>query len=95
MSEHLKVNTLFLGLTRPAMTMGVTHEYFVISALLSMCAFILANNIFLALIWVPIHIVGVLAHRHDVQFVKVLLAKAKFPRTANFKTWGLNAYEPY
>lgn len=93
--KALKVNTLFLALTRPAMTMGVTHEYFTINALLSLCAFILANNIFYAILWIPIHIVGVLAHRFDYQFVRVLMSRAKFPKKKNECLWGVTSYEPY
>ena len=94
-SEPLKINTLFLALTRPAMTMGVTHEYFVINALMALCLFILANNIFYALVWLPIHVFGVLAHRFDHHFVKIGLCKAKFTRQKNEQIWGVSSYEPF
>lgn len=95
MGSELKVNTLFLALTRPAMTMGVTHEYFVINGVLSLCAFLLANNIFYALIWLPIHIAGVLAHRFDPNCIQVFMKRAQFPRIKNESVWGVQSYEAY
>jgi len=95
MDEPLKINTLFLALTRPAMTMGVTHEYFVINALLSLCTFLLANNLFYALVWLPIHVVGVLVHRVDHHFVRLFLSRARFPRSKNQPIWGVQSYEAF
>ena len=95
MDNELKTHPLFVALTRPAMTMGVTHEYFVINGLLSLCLFLLANNLLYALIWLPVHAVGVLAHRVDNQFVRLFLCKAKFPKVKNEQFWGLTSYEPY
>lgn len=77
------------------MTMGVTHEYFVVNALVSLSAFILTGNPFYALIWLPFHVVGVLAHRFDHQFVRLFLSKAKFPKVKNETYWGVRSYEPY
>ena len=93
--EDLKINTLFLALTRPAMTMGVTHEYFILNILFSMCVFIAFNNIFYAVVWVPVHIFGVLVHRFDNFIFKLLRAKASFTKPKSEKHWGVITYEPY
>ncbi|HHU0036407.1 TPA: type IV secretion system protein VirB3 [Legionella pneumophila] len=93
--ENLKTNTLFLGLVRPAMTMGVTYEYFFINAIFSLCLFLLAGNIAYALVWIPIHIFGVFAHRFEHHFVRLFQCKAKFPKVKNQSFWGVTSYEPY
>lgn len=95
MNSELKINTLFLALTRPAMTMGVTHEYFIVSLLFSLSVFIFANNIFYGLVWIPVHIAGVLMHKKDHQFLKLQFAYAKVPSSKNTKHWGVRCYEPY
>lgn len=95
MDNELRLNTLFLALTRPAMTYGVTHEYFMVNAMLSLCLFLLAGNFFYLLTAIPVHIVGVLAHRVDNRFLKILTVRAKFPKARHFKHWGVQSYAAY
>ena len=77
------------------MTMGVTHEYFILNILFSMCVFIAFNNIFYAVVWFPVHVFGVLVHRYDYFIFKILRAKARFIKPKSEKHWGVISYEPY
>lgn len=49
------VNPLFVGLTRPVMLFGVTYEAVVMAFLAAFFLFLVSNNVFLFLLYVPVH----------------------------------------
>lgn len=94
--SSLEIHMLFGALTRPAMTGGVTLDYHLINIIVSMCTFIMLNNLLYLSIFIPIHLFGVAVCRYDSHFF-ILCSKRFFmlPRMINHSIWGVRAYEPY
>jgi type IV secretion system protein VirB3 len=88
-------NTLFLALTRPSMMMGVTMEAFFINIIIAICTFIIAKNIFFALIWLPLHLICIVLCRMDTQLFSIILCKTRLAKPNNAALWKGASYEPY
>lgn len=92
---ELTTHTLFGALTRPAMTAGVTLEYHGLNLIVSVCAFIAMGNLLYGLVFVPLHVFGWLACRHDARFFEILMKRIKLPSMPNKSYWGVRSYEPF
>lgn len=95
MSDSLRVNTLFLALIRPSMFCGVTFEYFMVNIMASLCLFLLAGKLSYMLVGLPVHVFGVLAHKVDTQFMRLLSCRSGFPKGRHYTIWGVQSYAPY
>jgi type IV secretion system protein VirB3 len=93
--DSVDSNTLFLALTRPAMQMGVTMDAFYINIIIAFCTFVLTKNIFLGLIWVPLHVLCVFLCRKDVNWFSLFLAKKRLVKSENKNIWKGVSYEPF
>ena len=91
----LEINPIFGALTRPAMTAGVTFDYYIINLTISAVSFILLGSLLYGLIFIPIHLFGVLVCRYDNQFFSVASKAFFMPTIPNKSIWGVRAYEPW
>jgi type IV secretion system protein VirB3 len=92
--EGIYEHMVFGALARPAMTMGVTLEFFLINAMISIFALIATSNLLYALIGLPIHLVGVAISKYDPCFFSIYWKYIDLPFASNFKLWGVKCYEP-
>lgn len=94
----LEADSLFMGLTRPSMILGVTFIYAGMNAIGSVMAFIITNNFVYLLVLMPL--------LHGVAYIiclkEPLMLEIVLMRTANFnqcynKTFhgGINSYDVY
>lgn len=93
--EALAVNPVFVGLTRPPMLLGVTVDYLGISIMIVLCGFILFSSPFYLLIYLPLHVVGVIACAIDHNIFRLLFKKLECLNVPNKRLWGCQSYEPY
>ncbi|MDN5940207.1 MAG: type IV secretion system protein VirB3 [Salinisphaera sp.] len=88
-------DTLFVGLTRPAMAFGVTYSYAIIEGMAAAIAFLGMNNLLGLLVVVPFHLVGYLACRRDPRIFDLAFARfTRCPPVRNSRHWRCNAYRP-
>ena len=93
--EALTINPLFVALTRAPMLFGVTFDYFGVSIILSLCGFILFSSLIYLVIFLPVHVFGVVACMIDPSIFKLLIKKLECLNIPNKKIWGCQSYEPY
>lgn len=93
--EPLEISLLFVGLTRPAMMFGVTMDYLGISIMLALCGFILFSSPLYLLIYLPLHVVGVIACAIDHNIFRLIFKKLECLNVPNKRIWGCQSYEPY
>lgn len=94
-SEDLAVHPLFKVLTRPPMVFGVTLDYFFVIAIVAFCAFILANNPFYGLIFLPLYVCGWKLCHSDPFIFSVLTKRGLGQYSPNKHLWGCISYEPF
>jgi type IV secretion system protein VirB3 len=87
---------LFLGMTRPPMVAGVTFQFFVLNAGVSIFAFLGTGELPWIGIGLPFHIIGYLICQNDPNLFNVLSVKVlKLMRCLNRNFWGnTNSYKP-
>jgi len=96
MQNEIEVDPVFLGLTRPAMFLGVTQNYFVINAVVSMIGFLGSASFYLLLLVAPcLHLLGVFACAHDPRTFDIWFTKLKFMKCRNRFYWRANSYDPF
>lgn len=92
--QTLKFYPLFLGLTRPPMTWGVTQTFFVLNVGACLILLLVAKNILLAGgLFLILHGFGMACCWKDEAFFEILLGKCEL-RCPNRKLWGCNSYDP-
>jgi len=95
---QIGTDSLFLGLTRPSMLLGVTYTYAALNGLVSLMAFILTNNFMYLLILMPfLHTVAYLICLKEPLTLDILIMKtSNFNRCKNRSHHGgTNSYEVY
>ncbi|HCU23621.1 MAG TPA: type VI secretion protein [Deltaproteobacteria bacterium] len=87
---------LFLGLTRPAMFLGVTQSFFVINGLLNTILFLALNSFLPLFLLLPLlHGLGYLACLKDPRTFDLWIVYAKHcTQCRNKRFWGTNSYSP-
>lgn len=93
MSEALSTSPVFRALTKPAMILGVLYDYFYLSGLLSLLVFIFSGNLLAWLVFLPLHLVGVLLCRLDPHIFTLLSVRASIGCNKNKNLWGHQSYE--
>ena len=89
-------DSIFLGLTRPAMLLGVTQSFFVINAGLCMIAFLATGSFLPIFVGAPLlHGCGYLACARDARTFDIWFARARFLKCANRGHWQANSYDPF
>lgn len=95
-AAELTVNPLFGALMRPAMMGGVSFEFYGFNMMVSACAFIGLGNPLYGLVFIPLHVFGWLACRHDQALLTILYKRLmQLPSMPNESLWGVRAYDPY
>ncbi len=97
MAGNLRLDPLFLGLTRPAMIMGVSFMYFVFNTMVGVLTFIVSSNFKVVPICLLIHLVGMgIAKKEPLAIEMLLLKLQKFNRCPNrIKHGGRNSYDMF
>ncbi len=98
--DPVDINPLFIGMTRPPLTMGVPMEFFGINFILFGIGMIMftsltAKILFFICLSLPLHAGGYIATEKDPHWMKVWLTKLnKCPPTTNKRFWKSNSYQP-
>lgn len=72
---------------------GVTYSYFVINAVLATELFLIFHSLWVMLIAVLVHVIGVLACLREPRIFDLWLTRlAKTPRVRNHAIWRCNSY---
>jgi type IV secretion system protein VirB3 len=90
----LNISTIFAGLTRPPMIMGVTVDYLSVCFMLSVIFFILSNSFEYLLVYIPLHCLGWLACKLDHHIFRLFSKKLQCQNVPNKRLWGCQTYEP-
>ena len=95
MADRLKQDPVFVALTRPQMFAGVTFTFFVINAILAVELFLIFRALWVVLIALAVHVVGVVACLRDPRIFDLWLTKVRTcPRVKNYRLWRCNSYRP-
>jgi len=93
--EQVAVDPVFLGMTRPPMLFGVPYMSCIFNFLFTTIAFVLAGNLLMFLVAVPIHGVAYLLALKDPRIFDLLLVRARVGKArANRSFWGATSYRP-
>ncbi len=75
---RLEADPLFLGLTRPAMILGVTYSWFTMNAMGWITYFVNTSDFFYLIVGsVAVHIIGVLILSKDPHFMDILIKRGQ------------------
>lgn len=93
--ERLEVHTVFTGLTRPPMILGITLDYFSISMMFSLCSFIAMNSAWYLVLYIPLHVLGWIGCRIDPHIFKIIVKNLECLNIPNKKIWGCQSYDAF
>jgi type IV secretion system protein VirB3 len=80
----LQTDPLFLGLTRPAMILGVSFMFFVLNSLTGIMIFVMTSSFIIVPVCVVFHIFGMLLAKKEPLAIEMLLLKIqRFNRCPN------------
>lgn len=94
----VEADSLFMGLTRPSMILGVTYIYAGMNAICSVMAFIVTNNFAYLLIMMPVlHIIAYIICLKEPLMLELLLMKTSNFNMCYNKSFhgGINSYDVY
>lgn len=93
MSGKLLSDPLFVGLTRPAMILGVSIKYFMLNLIISMLLFIQSNSLMNLVVAALLHLVGYVICFKEPRFIELFLNKtSKCGKCPNRLFYGANSY---
>ena len=96
MSGYVKTDHLFVGLTRPPMLFGVSYNFAVVNAVLSMITYIITNNFTYLVMAFPVHLLGYYICSKEPLFIELFMIKAqKCSKCKNKFFHGANSYDPF
>jgi type IV secretion system protein VirB3 len=91
---EVSTDPLFVGLTRPALFLGVSYMYFVINAMISVIYFINSSDFKVIVVAVTIHLIGYLICYKEPLFVELFLIRGrKCSKCVNKFYHGANSYD--
>lgn len=93
--ELLDIAPVFNALTRNAKFMGVDYDYFLISGLVVVLAFINSGNFLALLLFFPLHLIGWILCKIDPHIFKLLSVKATIGTIRNKSLWRCQSYEVF
>ena len=89
-------DTLYLGMTRPAMKGGVSYKYMVVIIIASMEVFLNVGLIAGAGVFLIMWAFGIYIFKDDYFTIDILYIKwLRFPLVRNHSLWKANSYLPY
>jgi type IV secretion system protein VirB3 len=90
---RLRVDPLFVGLTRPTMIFGVSVSYAMLNMMISVVWFINTSSFKIVFIAVVIHFIGYILCFKEPKFMEMILNKnAKCNQCPNKSYYGANSY---
>ncbi|HYJ28822.1 MAG TPA: VirB3 family type IV secretion system protein [Allosphingosinicella sp.] len=93
--SRLEQDPLFVALTRPQMFAGVTYSYFIVNAVLATELFLVFRSIWVLLVALVVHGVGVVLCVREPRFFDLWLTRVRrCPRIKNHSVWRCNSYRP-
>ena len=94
MSE-LTRQPIYRSLTRPQMFAGVTMNFFIINACVSMIVWLVLDSLWVSPVPIILHVIGYFACLREPRVFDLWITKvSKCPRVPNFRRWGCNSYAP-
>jgi type IV secretion system protein VirB3 len=95
MSNKVKTDPLFLGLTRPPLLFGVSYDFVLLNIMISMLLYINLNNFFYFFMMLPLHALGYYFSAKDPRFIGLFINRNRnCPRVWNFIYHKGNSYDP-
>ncbi len=95
MAAGLDREPLFVALTRPQMFAGVTYTFFVINGVIATELFLIFHSVWVLLVAVVIHAIGMVLCVREPRIFDLWLTKAsRCPRVRNYSIWRCNSYRP-
>ncbi len=95
MNNEIKADPLFVGLTRPPMLFGVSYNFAVINAILSMFLYIMTSDFTYFAMMFPMHFLGYYLCSKEPLFIELILNKNQnCPRCWNYAYHKGNSYDP-
>jgi type IV secretion system protein VirB3 len=91
-------NPLFLGLTRPAMLMGVSYKFAALNGLGSLLTFVVTGKFFYLLIMLPVtHMIAWLICLKEPRAIELMMAKFSKCNVCKNRSYysGTNSYDVY
>jgi len=86
---------IFTALTRPQMFAGVTYNFFIINALVTMELFLVTKSFWVILVALALHGFGTIACLGEPRIFDLWLLRARrCPRLPGFARWRCNSYQP-
>ena len=95
--EEIAAHSLFVGLTRPAMYLGVTITCLGVNGGLSLVVFVLSSSFVWFFVFAGLlHVIGYLCCLYDPRFFDLWLGWLQSKGSSRNTThWGCNSYEPF
>lgn len=95
MSGDLTSEPVFTALTRPQMFAGVTYNFFIINALVTMELFLVTKSFWVIMVALVLHGFGTIACLGEPRIFDLWLLRARrCPRLPGFAAWRCNSYLP-
>ncbi len=86
---------VFTALTRPQMFAGVTYNFFIVNALVTMELFLVTKSFWVIGIALLLHGVGTVACLREPRIFDLWFLRARrCPRLPGFAAWRCNSYRP-
>lgn len=96
-NQGVVLDPLFVGVTRPAMALGVTYSALLINGVMTVESFLLTKNLLWLLIWFPVHGIFLLVCKNEPRFFDLLMlwGRTRGPGLlSNVRYWKANSYSP-
>jgi type IV secretion system protein VirB3 len=96
-NQGVVLDPLFVGVTRPAMALGVTYSGLLINGVMTVEMFLLTKNLLWLLIWFPVHGIFLLVCKNEPRFFDLLMlwGRTRGPGLmSNVRYWKANSYSP-
>jgi len=94
----IETDSLFLGLTRPPLLLGVSYHLFALNLIVTLLIFIITNNLIYLFVVLPgIHAICWLICLKEPKAVELLIAKSSLCNMCPNRTFykGANSYDMY
>ena len=97
MAGRIKVDPLFLGLTRSAMVFGVSFLYFGLNMMISVSYFVMFSDFKAVIFAVVAHLAGMIVTKKEPMAVEMIMIKIQKCNGGANKSYykGLNSYNTF
>ena len=97
MAGKVKVDPLFLGLTRSAVLFGVSYMFFGLNVMISLLYFVMTSDFKVVLVAGAIHALGMVITKREPLAVEILMTKLQKCSSCRNKQFhgGANSYSVF